>query len=116
MSSPDRMEMLARAIQNIMAAVDEMDRQQKANDVRMQQHQEWVQRHEEQVEEWERQIEQSRQAHEGWLRGHNEWLRSHNQRIAELQRQSERHGDRVREILGVIAEMQADIARLDAAS
>ncbi len=116
MSSPDRMEMRARAIQNITAAVDEMDRQQIANDSRMQQHQEWVQRHEEQVEEWERQIEQSRQAHEGWLRGHNQWLRSHNQRIADLQRQSERHGERVRDILGVVAEIQADIARLDAAS
>lgn len=109
MSSPDRMEMLARAIQNIMAAMDEMDRQRQANDVRMQQH-------EERVLEWERQIEQSRQAHEGWLLAHNEWLRSHNQRIEELRQQSRRHGERVSEILGVIAEIQADIARLDAAS
>ena len=102
MSSPDRMEMLARAIRNIRAAMDEMDRQQQANDARMQQH-------EERVLEWEQQIEQSRQAHEGWLLAHNE-------RIEELRERSRRHGERVSEILGVIAEIQADIARLDAAS
>ena len=109
MSSPDRMEMLARAIRNIMAAVDEMDQRQRANALRMQQH-------EEQVQEWERQHEQWVQLYEGWIRGHHEWLRSHNQRIADLQEQDRIHGERVREILGVIAEIQADIARLDAAS
>ena len=86
MSSPDRMEMLARAIQNIRAAMDEMDRQQRANDARMQEHQEWVQRHEEQVQEWE----QWMQAHEGWTRGRHEWLRSHAQRIGELREESRR--------------------------
>ena len=109
MSSPDRMEMLARAIRNIMAAMDEMDRQRQANDARMQQH-------EEHVQEWERQHEQWQQAYEGWIRGHHEWLRSHNQRIGILRKESEQHGERVRDILGVVAEIQADIARLDAAS
>ena len=109
MSSPERMEMHARAIQNIMAAMDEMDRQRQANDVRMQQH-------EERVQEWERQHEQWRQAYQGWIRGHHEWLRSHNQRIENLRRESEQHGERVREILGVIGEIQADIARPDAAA
>ena len=70
MSSPDRMEMLARAVGNLVQAMRLMDAEQQ----------------------------------------------SHDERIRELEAQGRQNRARIREIIGLLTDMQADIARLDAAS
>ena len=70
MSSPDRMEMLAGAIGNLVQAMRLMDAEQQSQD----------------------------------------------ERVRVLEAQSRENRGRIREILGVLVEMQTDIARLDAAS
>ena len=45
MSSPDRMEMHARAIANLVQAMDRMEAEQQVHDKRLEAHEEWMRRH-----------------------------------------------------------------------
>ncbi len=91
MSSPDRMEMHARAIANLVQAMDRMEAEQQAHD-----------RHLQTIEEW--------------ILGHEEWMRSHNEWVQSIQTESRQNRARIREIITELTNMQAGIARLDAAS
>ena len=91
MSSPDRMEMHARAIANLVQAMDRMEAEQQVHDKRLEAHEELMRRHNE------------------WMRGHGEWVQS-------IQPESRQNRARIREIITELTSMQADIARLDAAS
>ena len=91
MSSPDRMEMHARAIADLAQAMGLMEKEQQSHD-----------RHFQTIEEWI-------QPHEKWMRYHNEW-------VQDIQTESRQNRARISEIIGALTEIQADIARLDAAS
>ena len=81
MSSPERIEMLAIAVQHLVDAMRIMDANQAARDVQMQ-----------------------------------EMDARYDARIREINAQIREGRARVSEIIGVLTEMQSDIARLDAAS
>ena len=91
MSSPDRMEMHARAIADLVQAMSRMEAEQQSHDRHLQVIEEWMGRHEE------------------WMQSHNEWTQN-------VQTESRENQARIREIITELTNMQADIARLDAAS
>ena len=84
MSSPDRMEMLAAAVGNLVQAMRLMDAEQQSHDERMREY-------------------EARQ-------------RAFDERMREFDARSGENRARIGEIIGLLTEMQADIARLDAAS
>ena len=53
---------------------------------------------------------------EEWIQGHEEWMQSHNEWVQSIQTESRQNRARIREIITELTSMQADIARLDAAS
>lgn len=91
MSSPERMEMHARAIANLVQAMDRMEQEQQSHDRHL-------------------------QTIEAWIQGHEEWMQSHNEWVQSIQPESRQNRARIREIITELTSMQADIARLDAAS
>ncbi len=91
MSSPDRMEMHARAIADLVGAMSLMEAEQQAQDRRF-------------------------QVHEEWVRAHEEWMQAHNDCARGIQAESRQNQARISENIGALTNMQADIARLDAAS
>lgn len=119
MSSPDRMEMHARAIANLVQAMNLMEAEQQVQDRRLETleeryqgieararaHEEWMQAH----EEWIREQAARAQAHEEWMQAQQDWARG-------TQAENRENRARMREIIGRLTEIQADIARLDAAS
>ena len=126
MSSPDRMEMHARAIADLVQAMSLMEAEQQSQDERLRAlndrvlaqeewrrgHEEWRRGH----EEWRRAHEEWVRAHEEWMRGNEEWMDTHNQWARGIQVESRRNRERISEIIGALTNIQADIARLDAAS
>ena len=119
MSSPERMEMHARAIANLVQAMDRMEAEQQVQNGRLQTleeryqaveararaHEEWMQAH----EEWIREHAARVQAHEEWMQAQQDWAQG-------AQADSRENRARIREIITELTSMQADIARLDAAS
>ena len=119
MSSPDRMEMHARAIADLVQAMSLMEAEQQSQDERLRAlndrvlaQEEWRRGH----EEWRRAHEEWVRAHEEWMRGNEEWMDTHNQWARGIQVESRRNRERISEIIGALTNIQADIARLDAAS
>ena len=98
MSSPDRMEMLATAVGNLVQAMRLMDAEQQSHDERMR--------------AYEAQLRES----DARLREHEARQRAFDERMREFDAQSRENRARIGEIIGLLTEMQADIARLDAAS
>ena len=117
MSSPDRMAMHARAIANLVQAMSRMEAEQQSHDRHLQVIEEWMGRHEDWMER-----------HNDWVRSHNDWMerewvqtqntwmQSHNEWTQNVQTESRENQARIREIITELTDMQADIARLDAAS
>ena len=95
MSSPDRMEMLATAVGNLVQAMRLMDAEQQSHDERMRAY--WA----ESEARWR--ASEARQ-------------REFDERMREFDARSGENRARIGEIIGLLTEMQADIARLDAAS
>ena len=91
MSSPERMERLAEAVGHLVDAMRLMGAEQDLRDRRMAEF-------EEQMSTYEAQLQAS------------------NARLRELDAESRENRARINEIIGVLTQIQADIARLDAAS
>ena len=56
------------------------------------------------------------EAHEELMHRHEEWMQSHKEWVQGIQTESRQNRARIREIITELTTMQADIARLDAAS
>ena len=91
MSSPERMDRLAEAVGRLVEAMRLMGVEQDLRDRRMAEF-------EEQMSTYEAQLQAS------------------NARLRELDAESRANRARINEIIGVLTQIQADIARLDAAS
>ena len=126
MSSPDRMEMHARAIADLVQAMSRMEAEQQSHDRHLQVIEEWMGRHEEWMQshnDWMERHNEWGQSHNDWMERHNEWGQSHNDWMErhnewgqDIQTESKENRARISEIIGELTDMQADIARLDAAS
>ena len=112
MSSPDRMEMHARAIADLVQAMSRMEAEQQSHDRHLQVIEEWMGRH----EEWMQSHNDWMERHNEWGQSHNDWMERHNEWGQDIQTESKENRARISEIIGELTDMQADIARLDAAS
>ncbi|MDE2766068.1 MAG: hypothetical protein OXI25_06535 [Chloroflexota bacterium] len=98
MSSPERMEMLAAAVARLAEWARLMDAEQEARTARLRDYDEWLGEHETRFQEYE-------------LR-----FRERDARLRKLDEESQANQARMREMIMALTQIQADLARLDAAS
>ena len=98
MASPERMELMERNIRQLALLVKQLGETELANQQRRF-------RNELRMQEWEQRIRESDQR-----------IREHDEEIRRLLEGDAVRAENIRAMLAVIVEMQADIARLDAAS
>ncbi len=98
MASPERMALMERNIRQLALLVKQLGETELANQQRRF-------RNELRMQEWEQRIRESDQR-----------IREHDEEIRRLLEGDAVRAENIRAMLAVIVEMQADIARLDAAS
>ena len=105
MASPERMALMERNIRQLALLVKQLGETELANQQRRFRNELRMQEWEQRMQEWEQRIQES-----------NRRIREHDEEIRRLLEGDAVRAENIRAMLAVIVEMQADIARLDAAS
>ena len=119
MSSPDRMEQLARAIRTALEAAEESSRRWERYDADMAEFDRRVEEHDRMFEVREatlRGLVDTVGKQEEEFRAYRERMQGHDQRLRELRDEARLHDDRINDSLRLLTQLQAEITRLDAAS